>query len=162
MALTSPAPWPVENGDSFFGLGRESGSKADNEVAVSPLRLSRGPGSKAGTGDADSPLAVSRVAGSHTCCWVYTRHRQNIRMQWFQIWPFEGFLRPLKLRFHCVVSLFALLSCASEHVCRLASNTSQYIYQSMNRKVHLFITRTRFLLVVYNRLIWFSTCFAAF
>ena len=57
--------------------------------------------------------------------------------------------------FNCVsiVLSVCLLSYVSEHVCRLASNTSQYTYHSMNRRVHLFITRTRFLLVVYNRLI---------
>ena len=71
-----------------------------------------------------------------------------------------AFPNSFQLCFHCVVSFFALLSYVSEHVCRLASNTSQHIYQSMNRRVHLFVTRTRFLLVVYNRLIWFSKCFA--
>ena len=50
LAYTFPVPWPAENGDCFLGLGRESGSKAATEVAVSTLRLSRGPGSKADIG----------------------------------------------------------------------------------------------------------------
>ena len=66
------------------------------KIRFSPLSVSRGPGSKADIGNADSPLAVSRGAGFHTCCWVYTRRRQNIRMQWFQIWPIESFLKPLE------------------------------------------------------------------
>ena len=47
LVYTFPVPWPVENGDCSLGLGRESGSKAATEVAVSTLRLSRGAGSKA-------------------------------------------------------------------------------------------------------------------